>query len=59
MREINTSTRPKISLKRTPPQSANKNIFSDLANEILIKPKPKTKFIAEMEKPMIIERNKT
>jgi hypothetical protein len=59
MREINTSTSPKISLTRKPPHSANKNIFSDLANEILIKPKPRTKLIAEMEKPMIIEINKT
>jgi len=59
MREINTSISPKISLNRTPPHSANKKNFSDLANEILIRPKPIRKLIAEMEKPIIIEINKT
>jgi hypothetical protein len=55
MREINMSESPKTSLNSIPPQSANKNIFSDWEIENLISNRPIRKFNKESKKPIAID----
>jgi len=52
---INTSDRPKMSLNSIPPQSASKNIFSDLFTLNFISKNPIAKFIIESIAPSKID----
>jgi hypothetical protein len=55
MRVINTKDNPNMSLKMIPPQSASKNIFSDLFTLNLMSDSPIKKFIIERNAPSNID----
>jgi hypothetical protein len=55
MRVINTNDDPKISLKRRPPHSTIKNIFSDFFSLNFISNKPIVKFIIDRKAPSKID----
>lgn len=55
MRVINTKDNPNMSLKMIPPQSASKNIFSDLFTLNFISKNPIAKFIIESVAPSKID----
>ena len=55
MKVINTSDKPKMSLKRMPPHSASKNILSDLFTLNFMSDSPIKKFIIERNDPSNID----
>jgi len=55
MRVINTSDRPKMSLKRIPPQSASRNMLSDFFKLNFTSNKPIIKFTIERSAPSKID----
>ncbi len=55
MRVINTSDKPKTSLKRIPPQSASRNMLFDLFALNFMSNRPIKKFITERKAPSKID----
>jgi hypothetical protein len=55
MKVINTSDKPKMSLKRMPPHSASKNTLSDLFTLNFMSDSPIKKFIIERNAPSNID----
>jgi hypothetical protein len=55
MKVINTSDKPKMSLKRMPPHRASKNILSDLFTLNFMNDSPIKKFIIERNAPSNID----